>query len=229
MTTKISLTPEPEAGDYVPDGATDEQLELLAADTPEDEIHNRALTAKNGAPVMRDGQPITLDYVTARFVQDRLDSTVGPARWQSVFESLATGAVRCGLGILIQRNESAEWVWKYDVGVPSLIEPDKGAHSDSFKRAGVQWGIARDLYDDRDADREQPAAVAADAPPRRTITQQVAGQDEAPVASGTEPWACPNHNEVRVVPGGLSKRTGRKYNAFYACPVPGCDEKGPSV
>lgn len=231
MTTKTEATPEePVEPEFIPDGATDTQLEALGFDTPEDEIHTRHLTTKTGAAITKDGQPVTLDYVTARFVQDRLDSTVGPARWQSTFESLATGAVRCGIGILVQRNDEAQWVWKWDVGVPSLIEADKGAHSDAFKRAGVQWGIARDLYDERDATEDTPAATYADAPPRRTIAQQVAGEDEAPVGSGEgEPWACPQHNEVKVVPGGVSRRTGRKYNAFYACPVPGCDEKGPSV
>lgn len=35
---------------------------------------------------------------------------------------------------------------------------------------------------------------------------------------------CPKHNfEMRLVPAGISKKTGRKYNAFFACQVEGCD------
>jgi hypothetical protein len=37
---------------------------------------------------------------------------------------------------------------------------------------------------------------------------------------------CPEHGEDwKLVPAGTSKRTGRRYNAFYACPVKNCDEK----
>lgn len=229
-TTDSKPVAEPEP--YIPDGATDEQLEQLGADTPEDEIHSRALTNKAGMAIIgKDGQPMSLDYVTARFVQDRLDATLGGARWQSVFSDLPDGSVRCGIGILVQRNDSADWVWKYDVGIPSTIEAVKGAHSDAFKRAGVQWGIARDLYDERDGAAQETVATAAQiAAPRPTIVQQVAavdGTDGAP--AGSAPWVCPDHNEVKVVPGGLSRRTGRRYNAFYACPEPGCDQTGPTV
>jgi len=37
---------------------------------------------------------------------------------------------------------------------------------------------------------------------------------------------CPVHNlEFRLVPAGVSKKTGNPYNAFYACPERGCREK----
>jgi hypothetical protein len=84
----------------------------------------------------------TLDYVDARYVMDRLDAAVGPENWQDKYEDRADGSVRCCIGIRVKD----EWVWKCDVGDPSDIEAVKGAHSDAFKRAGVKWGIARDLY-----------------------------------------------------------------------------------
>lgn len=251
-----------EQTDIIPPGEVTPQptslpwVELLQADTPEEEIHKRAATRKDGSPIMRNGAPLVLDYVTARFVQDRLDSAVGPLNWQSTFESLPSGAVRCGIGI--RMPGSIEWVWKWDVGIPSSIEPDKGAHSDAFKRAGVQWGIARDLYDERDEDRD-PQPVAAN--PQGTIREQVAqpqvaqpmaqpqqqpiqmqpGMEQVPnsniveyderaqqgpVAQGAA-WVCPLHGTYKVVPAGISKRTNKPYDAFLACNVPGCDEKQP--
>ena len=37
---------------------------------------------------------------------------------------------------------------------------------------------------------------------------------------------CPVHRVPwRTVPAGVSKRTGRSYAAFAACPEPGCDER----
>lgn len=88
---------------------------------------------------------VMLDYIDARFVMDRLDAAVGAAHWQDRYEDRADGSVRCGIGIYFQVEG---WVWKWDVGDPSDIEPTKGVHADAFKRAGVKWGIGRDLYGD---------------------------------------------------------------------------------
>jgi hypothetical protein len=99
-----------------------------------------------------------LDYIDARFVMDRLDAAVGPTDWQDRYEDLPNGSVRCGIGI----RYGDDWVWKWDVGDPSDIEATKGAHSDAFKRAGVKWGIGRDLYGDhpqRPAERPRTAAA----------------------------------------------------------------------
>lgn len=37
-------------------------------------------------------------------------------------------------------------------------------------------------------------------------------------------WRCPKHGKVHIVPKGVSKRTGKAYNAFRACPEPFCEE-----
>jgi hypothetical protein len=215
------------------------KLEALAADTPEEEIHQRAALKKDGSPVMKDGKPMELSYVTARFVQDRLDSVMGPQNWQNNFESLPSGAVRCGISIRIPDLDT--WVTKWDVGVPSSIEKDKGAHSDAFKRAGVMWGIARDLYDERDEDRAPVEVVqpASNTPAIATpVRQQVEGPQSVSIETYDEPsndlpaagpngWLCPIHEDARVVPAGISKKTGKPYGAFRACPVAGCSEKEP--
>ena len=212
-------------------GVTEDTLIALGEATPEDEIHYREAKTRSGQSVMRDGAPLMLAYVNARFVQDRLDSTVGPGVWQSHFVDLQSGAVRCGIGILVSRGTHDEWVWKWDVGIPSNIEPEKGAHSDAFKRAGVQWGIARDLYEERDADPEVPLNTKQEttATPAGVRAQVYPGSTQTPPADATDDstWVCPIHNEVKEVAAGVSQRTGKKYTAFRACPVPGCDEKEP--
>ena len=43
-------------------------------------------------------------------------------------------------------NEKKCWVRKQDVGVESMTEKEKGRASDSFKRAGFNVGIGRELY-----------------------------------------------------------------------------------
>lgn len=37
---------------------------------------------------------------------------------------------------------------------------------------------------------------------------------------------CPVHDvNWHLVPSGVSKKTGKQYNSFYACPERGCNEK----
>jgi hypothetical protein len=55
-------------------------------------------------------------------------------------------------------------------------------------------------------------------------------QHPAPVAQPFPPiaqWTCPVHHGNKIVPAGVSSRTGRRYDAFVACSEPGCDEKPP--
>lgn len=241
---------EPEGGDDdqsatdlpVIYGATPEMLQALHSDTPPEAIHYRQAVGRGGQPVLKDGQPLMLAYVTARYVQDRLDQVLGPQNWQNAYEGmLSTGAVRCGIGVLISGENGSAWHWKFDVGVPSNIEPEKGAHSDAFKRAAVLWGVGRDLYDERDEDEPQPVAVGGSVAPApgATIQQQmgdasvarpVITEASAPMQQQQQPalgWLCPIHNDAKIVPAGVSKRTGRPYPAFLACPVAGCDQKPP--
>lgn len=213
------------------------KLAALAADTPDEEIHKRKVWAQGKVVQNPDGTDKELSYVTARFVMDRLDAVMGPQNWQNTFESLPSGAVRCGIGITFDLGDDrVDTIWKYDVGVPSSIEPEKGAHSDAFKRAGVMWGIARDLYDERDESRDATPtlAPATNQPPQvpireRAVPQQVDVDNltAAPVQDTGPHWVCPTHDDARLVEAGISKKTGKPFNAFYACPVSGCDEKEP--
>jgi len=82
-------------------------------------------------------------YKTARTDATLLDETVGPARWENDFK-LVDGVLYCGIGV--DYNENGRFVWKWDAGVESNTEAEKGRASDAFKRAGFKHGIGRALY-----------------------------------------------------------------------------------
>ena len=84
-----------------------------------------------------------LAYITNRAIMDRLDSVCGPENWRNEFRYEAAGAVLCGLSI----KWGDEWVTKWDGAENTDIEAVKGGLSNAMKRAGVQWGIGRYLYD----------------------------------------------------------------------------------
>jgi hypothetical protein len=81
-----------------------------------------------------------LAYKDARVDMDRLDAVCGEL-WQRDHKFI-NNTLYCGIGIKIEN----EWVWRWDVGTESNTEATKGQASDSFKRAGFNWGIGRELY-----------------------------------------------------------------------------------
>lgn len=94
-----------------------------------------------------------LPYIDARAVQIRLDDVLGPTNWSVRFTEVVAGnrllAVRCTLALRVE----GAWVEKEDAA-PVTSRDDssaefalKGAYSDALKRAAVQWGIGRYLYD----------------------------------------------------------------------------------
>ena len=87
-----------------------------------------------------------LCYVDARYVQDRLDEIIGVGNWSSDFIEIK-GSLFCRITISYLRdNKEIGIVSKMDCGTESNVEKQKGEASDAFKRAAVQLGIARDLY-----------------------------------------------------------------------------------
>ncbi|MFA5927397.1 MAG: Rad52/Rad22 family DNA repair protein [Patescibacteria group bacterium] len=88
---------------------------------------------------------MALAYVTNRAIQERLDEIVGPLNWKNEFDRWDSKGVKCGISIRI--DDKSEWITKYDGAEETNIEPTKGGFSDAMKRAAVQWGIGRYLYD----------------------------------------------------------------------------------
>jgi len=87
-----------------------------------------------------------LAYITNRAIQDRLDAVVGPGNWRNEYKEWTTGTagVLCGLSIKVDERE---WVTKWDGAEQTDVEAMKGGLSAAMKRAAVQWGIGRYLYD----------------------------------------------------------------------------------
>lgn len=205
-------------------GVSAATLKDLAAPTPPEEVRQRQ------GPGGR-----MLDYIDARFVYDRLDTVVGAENWQDRFEdSRFPNAIRAGIGILVDTGDGGSaWVWKWDVGVASDIEPEKGAHSEAIKRAAVHWGIARDLYGREP--QPQPGQYQQQPQQRPPVVQRAAQQPQPQVAGQPmqSPWVCPQHGQFKVVPGGVSKTkrdeygNPKPYDAFFSCTVQGCNEKPP--
>jgi len=89
-----------------------------------------------------------LSYITARDVQNRLDGVVGPGNWSTSFRVLSQEpwVVECTLTVC--------GACRADVGYSNApdsedeTEPAKAAWSDALKRAAVQWGIGRWLYEE---------------------------------------------------------------------------------
>ena len=91
----------------------------------------------------RDGTSAkVLAYVDARTVQDRLNEVMGIDGWQCKHISYGAKTI-CHLGLKF----NGEWIWRSDGAGDTNFEADKGAISDSLKRAAVHFGIGRYLYD----------------------------------------------------------------------------------
>lgn len=82
-------------------------------------------------------------YKDARVDQRLLDETFGAMNWQRSHEVI-DGNLYCTISIWDDAKKA--WVSKQDVGTESNTEAEKGQASDSFKRAGFNWGIGRELY-----------------------------------------------------------------------------------
>ena len=83
-------------------------------------------------------------YKNARTDMQVLDEVFGTWNWQRDHKDVK-GNMYCGIGIWDEKKQC--WVWKWDCGTESNTEKEKGEASDSFKRAGTNWGIGRELYD----------------------------------------------------------------------------------
>lgn len=109
-----------------------DKIRLLKAE--EVECRVQQVTAKNGA--------ILLLYKDARVDMRILDETFGPMNWQRHHDRDNANCI-----ISVWDKEKEQWIEKEDTGTESQTEAAKGLASDSFKRAGFNWGIGRELYD----------------------------------------------------------------------------------
>ncbi len=72
----------------------------------------------------------------------RFDAAFGADNWTSEFREIANGFL-CRLTVSINDRQ----VYREDGASKTNIEPEKGGISDAMKRAAVQFGLGRCLYD----------------------------------------------------------------------------------
>lgn len=87
---------------------------------------------------------LAMPYITNRAIMERLDQVFGPMGWQNQFIPWRDNSQLCGISV--QEPDSGEWITKWDGADNTAFEGTKGGLSDSMKRAAVQWGIGRYLY-----------------------------------------------------------------------------------
>lgn len=85
-----------------------------------------------------------LAYVSNRAIQNRLDEVFGCMFWKNEFKEWHESSQICGISVYNDTLKS--WITKWDGADNTNFEGTKGGLSDSMKRAAVQWGIGRYLY-----------------------------------------------------------------------------------
>ena len=117
-----------------------QNLRLLAAYFAPDDLDWRAITISK-----RTNKGLAAAYITNRAIMNRLDEAVGPGSWRNEFAPGPGGGIVCGLSIYVESR--SEWVTKWDGAENTDVEAIKGGLSNAMRRAAVQWGIGRYLYD----------------------------------------------------------------------------------
>ncbi len=120
------------------DKSVEQIIEELAQPFPVESLHFRV-----GAMTKDKGKAIALAYIDSRDAMKRLDSVVGAQNWQRRYPWSDDKRLYCEVGIKLD----GEWVWKGDGAGDTQVEAEKGAFSDAFKRACVNWGIGQYLYE----------------------------------------------------------------------------------
>jgi len=162
---------------------------------------------------------MTFTYADARAVAQRLDDVLGLAGWQ--FEvKVADAAAKVVHGTLIAVIDGVTTV-RQDFGYPNSAqddEPYKSAASDALRRCAAQIGVGRSLYASGTGASLSVAPRAVSVESVRVSQPSVSTSD--PVIAAALLFAegeCPEHRTAwQFKPAGVSK-TGREYNAFYAC------------
>lgn len=116
-----------------------EYLKALQKPFPAEDIEWRVSHAR----MTRNGpQALVLAYVTNRAIQERLDDVFGIAGWKNEYQEWRDKGVLCTISCKVD----GEWIAKSDGADTTDLEATKGGFSNSMKRAAVQWGIGRYLY-----------------------------------------------------------------------------------
>lgn len=114
-------------------------FQALAAPFPPERVSWRV-----GSTTRDKKKGMALAYIDARDVMDRFDAVCGPAGWERRHPHVEK-TTTCEIAVWVP--EHGRWVVKSDGAGDTAVEAEKGSLSDSFKRAAVNWGVGRYLYD----------------------------------------------------------------------------------
>jgi len=169
---------------------------------------------------------MTFTYADARAVAQRLDDVLGIEGWQ--FEVKVAdpvrGVVHGSLVIVIEGKSTI----KQDFGYPNSTqddEPLKSAASDALRRCAAQVGVGRSLYSpekgvpvplSRARHLSDAPAPSVEASSRMSADDQVMAAAAMLFVAGANDGACSHGEEWQLKPGGISKASGKPYNAFWA-------------
>lgn len=118
---------------------SDDMFKRLAAHFPPDRVSWRV-----GSTTQDKTKGMALAYIDARDVMERFDDVCGPDGWERRHPHV-TGTTTCEISLWVPSKE--RWITKADGAGDTAVEAEKGSLSDSFKRAAVNWGVGRYLYD----------------------------------------------------------------------------------
>ena len=168
---------------------------------------------------------MTFTYADARAVAQRLDDVLGLTGWE--FEvavaDAARGVVKGTLHIVVD----GKTVIHEDFGYPNSTqddEPLKSAASDALRRCAAQVGVGRSLYSPERGQATARAAAPVSVPQIAKPAASSALSDDDQVmaraamlfVTGATEGTCSHGEDWQLKPGGVSKVSGKPYNAFYA-------------
>jgi hypothetical protein len=169
---------------------------------------------------------MTFTYADARAVAQRLDDVLGIEGWQ--FEvKVADGArnvVHGSLAVVIGGKTTI----RQDFGYPNSAqddEPLKSAASDALRRCAAQVGVGRSLYSPDKGIQVPPRGVAprSVAPTGVSVDSTRASDDDILAAKAAMIFAasvdddrCSHGESWTLKPAGISKVSGKPYEAFWA-------------
>lgn len=182
----------------------------IAACIPADQVRRRSEAGRS------------FDYITARTVMNRLDSVVGAECWWDTYEIIDTKevagsnrptwfvTVRCKLSVQV----AGAVITKEGIGCEKHVDLSvavMGGESTALKRAGVKFGIARELYGDGvacyDVDESlEPAPPAKQASPKPAPP----AQRQAPPAQRPPAQAPAQPRATGPTPAGIPQAEATK-------------------
>ena len=168
---------------------------------------------------------MTYTYADARAVAQRLDDVLGLTGWE--FEvavaDAARGVVKGTLHIVVD----GKTVIHEDFGYPNSTqddEPLKSAASDALRRCAAQIGVGRSLYSPERGQATARAATPVSVPQiaKPAASSALSADDQVMAAAamlfvaGATEGTCSHGEDWQLKPGGVSKASGKPYNAFWA-------------